>query len=246
MQECDDLTLCQHVLAGDEAAAVAFRAHYYPLVYGVVFGRCGDSRSKAEAEDIAEGVIADCYGANGKPPLLTLYSGRAPLESWLCRVAINRLKNLWRSGRWRYEQSADLDDEGVSEFPNNAQGSGDGEAELIARDSDVAELFGEAIVAAFRDLPPRDVIFLRLVYLHKVPRVRIAETWGCDPATVGRSMQRSLGALRAKTMDHLRHFDENLEISWEDCHAMCSRWPLLLARAGNSERRRRGDQEKTE
>lgn len=238
MEESDDQDLCERVLAGDESAATAFRAHYYPLVYGVLFGRCGDSRSKAEAEDIAEGVIADCFGANGKPPLLTLYSGRAPLESWLCRVAINRLKNLWRSGRWRYERPSDLEEDGIADLFDEGEGSVE-DSGGIARDSDVAELFGEALTAAFRELPPRDVIFLRLVYLHRIPRVKIAETWRCDPATVGRTMHRSLETVRGKTLEHLKRFDESLEITWEDCHAMCSRWPLLLARAGNSERRRR-------
>ena len=88
---------CERVLSGDEVAAREFRDRYYPLVLGVVMRRCGDGRSRAEAEDIAEGVIADCFGASGKAPLLELYSGRAPLDRGSEKSRALRSSSLRRS-----------------------------------------------------------------------------------------------------------------------------------------------------
>ena len=207
------------------------------MVLGVLRGRCKDSRSQAEAEDLAEGVIADCFGANGKEPLLALYSGRSPFDRWLKSIAINRLKNLWRSGRWRYERNIGADEEYFAR--EDIEGSGTASSPEPCHQLECfecAELMGEALIAAFRSLSRREVIFLRLAYLHDVRTSRLAAIWGCSPSTVGRSIERSLRGIRGKTLEFIRCFNEELIVTWEDCLILYERWPNLLAKAGDTTR----------
>ena len=222
-----DLAYCRRVLAGYEDAARELREVYYPRIHAALLARCGDSRSRAEVEEIADAVLVDCFGREGKRPLLALYSGRAPLTNWLVSVAINRLKNWWSSGRWRYEMS-EREPEGSLRVRADVGGCAGGEGSM-----EVAEYLLEAMEAAFREISPRDLLFLRLVYLKEMPRNQVAARWGCDPATVGRRVNRALDELRALTLEHLRSFDEHIDVTWEDCETMCRQWPSRL-NAGTS------------
>lgn len=201
------------------------------FIEAVLLKKCSDERSRQKAMDIVADVIADCFGASERPRgerrLLNLYTGRAPLEQWVITVAHSRLKNWWRSGQWRYESPESSLPDGSEWQPPMA--------ESAAEDPDTVALLAEALLSAFDTLEPRQVVLMRLCFLHGIKKETLASVWNCHPSTVGRDITDGLEKLRVRSMAFLKSLDPLIEIEWADCLAVCRNYPGVLD-GTNSER----------
>jgi len=219
----EDEELVSALLAGDATAVETFLNDYAPSLQRFLVSRCGDERSRQAARDLADQVVAECFGrADGKPPLLKLYSGRGTLRSWLNTVGYSRLKNFWRSGRGKFEMQTD--DGSIREW------DGEGSAEPALKDDrDVAELLADALHSAMEQVDVLDLVRVRLVFIYGVKRERLAALWQVHPSTIGRFLESTLRTIRSETMVRLVRLDPFLELTWDDCLQVCICHPGLLS-----------------
>lgn len=227
---CDDWSLAQDALCGSDDAAKKIIFLCRPYVLGAMEQICiGDSQSAEKAREIVADLFADCFGANSKRSdgrrLLELYGGRGSLRSWLIVCARSRLRNWWRSAEKRTSISLDGMVDG---------GAGEGTSfEDLSRladlaDADVALLLREALSGSFCSLPPRQLVFLRLVFLYGIKRERLAEIWQLHPSNVGRQIGEALNSLRSGTLSRLKRLDPWIQITWEDCLEVCREGVSML------------------
>jgi len=217
-----ELDLCAGVVADRHGAAEEFFSRYYLPVLRKLIARCTDGRSRSEAEEIVEDLFADCFRDQTDRNLLRYYSGKISLENWLCKVAHNRLKNWWRSGRYTYERQGDLNE---GEIQSSAAGP---DPAKLPGDQEVYELLGDALLAAGRSVRPRDLAMTRAYYLQRIPQVDIAKRWRCSSATVCRSLKRSVAVIREEVERYLHEQDTGLTLTWRDLRTAGTSFPEVL------------------
>jgi len=218
----DDLTFARRVMEGWPGEVRRFLNEFRPAVLAYLLKLSWDARSREEATNAVDDVFSECFGGfagkgrNGKQrvPLLQRYRGFGSLEGWLKRSARNRFYSALRRSEYRQraagvEPEADWVD-AVSIDPKTAVKSAD--AELNGHSSEYAvtseerQRIRQAITEAFQSLAEVDsqaLIFLRLHFLEKVKKQRIAEAWDQHPATVGRRINSGLEHLRGQLAQRL-------------------------------------------
>src|SRR4051812_47196923 len=96
MQTTDsDGELLERLALGDDAAFECLFMRHHGRVYRVVYGLV-DRRDMAE--DVTQEAFLELYR---QPPVLR---GGGSLPAWLCRVALNRCRNLMRGERRSQER----------------------------------------------------------------------------------------------------------------------------------------------
>lgn len=211
----DDLTFARRVIDGWPGEVSRFLNEFRPAVQTYLLKLSWDARSREEASNAVDDVFSECFGGfvgkgrDGKKrvPLLLRYQGFGSLEGWLKRSARNRFYSALRRSEYRQRAAgvapeADWVD-AVSVDPKTSVDRADaglnGHASEYSVTSDERERIRSAIAAAFQSLAVVDsqaLIFLRLHFLGKVKKQRIAEAWNQHPATVGRRINAGLDHLR--------------------------------------------------
>lgn len=221
-QHAEDMELVRRVLDGEDAAVVRFDGEYRPSLERVLMAR-GVERGKAE--DLVADIIAECFGAGKKGAmdtrLLEKFEGRSSLSTWLIRITWNRWLDLKRRDRFRGELPEYEDDEsrGVDKFDRLA---GDDPPEEDLLETDLADLMGAAIRAAFDSLEADVLLMLKLSYLHGVSQTVIARMWSCDQTRVSRTLTAARTQVAAETMRSLRAAEPDLDLEWEDFKRLCA------------------------
>ena len=218
----DDLTFARRVMEGWPGEVSRFLNEFRPAVQAYLLKLSWDARSREEACNAVDDVCSECFGGyagtgrNGKKrvALLQRYQGFGSLEGWLKRSARNRFYSALRRSEYRQraagvEPEADWVD-AVSVDPkshvNSATPGLNGHFSKYSVTSDERERIREAIAEAFQSLAAVDsqaLIFLRLHFLEKVKKQRIAEAWDQHPATVGRRINTGLAHLREQLAQRL-------------------------------------------
>ena len=86
----DETTIIAQCLAGDRKAYAVLVERYKDLVHDLVYRMIGDA---ARAEDIAQDAFVKAYLS------LKDFRGEARFSTWLCRIAMNRCKDMLRRAR---------------------------------------------------------------------------------------------------------------------------------------------------
>lgn len=215
--------LVRRALDGDGSACSVILRQIAPKVESTVVGLCSGGAARQRARELVSDLVSDCFGATNRPRgrdvLLSYYDGRASLVSWLITVAMSRLRNWWKSGRHRYELA---EGESATPFENRADPAGvDGASDGDA--PEVCELLALALARGFEGAARREMVWLRLVFLHEIPQQTVARVWGVHPSGVSRGIGETLDQIRKNALTYLRRVDPYLEIEWEDCLALCER-----------------------
>ncbi|MEH1167856.1 SigE family RNA polymerase sigma factor [Micromonospora sp. CPCC 205539] len=98
-------------------------------------------------------------------------------EAYARRALVNRSINRWRRRKRRPEQTL-------------------GDHDVVARDHADDVALRRAVVAALRDLPPRQRATVVLRYLEDLPTADVARTLGCSEGAVKSNASRGLARLR--------------------------------------------------
>lgn len=220
------MALVRRILAGDGEAALTFEREYWKYLRHTLLAKCHDGRSKDQAEEVVADVMAECFGVSEKGNLLERYNGESSLRGWLYTIASNRMKNWWRSSRFRLEQQ--VEDTGAIEQIFETAPAG-GAAESARADADVVELLHKAFEIALHFIERRDRLLLGMVYGRGLTQAEAGKIAGCDTSTVGRRIKAASARLREKMLRYLEILDVEIDIEWEDCEEMCTRWPDLLS-----------------
>ena len=212
----DDLTFARRVSEGWPEEIERFLNEFRPTVLHYITKLSWDARSREEAMNAVNDVFSECFGGfagNGKNavgkkrvPLLQRYKGHGSLEGWLKRSARNRFYSALRRSEYR-QRAANIEPEAewFDATPTESRKSTSKTSSSVTDASDVPmeeqERIRVAISEAFDSLSEADsqaLIFLRLHFLEKVKKQRIAEALQQHPATVGRRITAGLEHLRTE------------------------------------------------
>jgi RNA polymerase sigma-70 factor (sigma-E family) len=145
----------------------AFATSRWPGLVRLAFGLTGD---RWLAEDIAQTTLARAYVAWRR------VSRADDPDAYLRRILINASHRRFRRRRVT-EQPGDPPEMAI-----------DGPAELVGERA--------AVLAALRQLPPRQRAVIVLRYWADLTDAQIAATLGCSPGTVRSQLSRALAKLR--------------------------------------------------
>jgi len=166
-----DLELITLAQQGDRQAFGELVMRYRERVIGVVYRMCGDSQL---AEDAAQEAFIRAWQQ------LPRYQPRAPFQSWLYRIALNRATDVLRADR----ETADVDD-----LPLVAQ---ELEPEAAAERNALHEQVQQAVLA----LPEASRSVLILREYEGLSYKEIAETLDIPLGTVMSRLNYARGRLR--------------------------------------------------
>jgi RNA polymerase sigma-70 factor (ECF subfamily) len=177
-----DRDLIDRTLAGDEAAFAAIVERFQRRIYRVAFAIV---RNEADADGIAQDTFVQAYTHMAK------FEGRAELETWLTRIAINRSRDTLRRRRFvsLFTRSDDGDGreimlvEPIDERP-------DAERQLMSRQLRVA------IERAVERLSSQQKVIFRLRHYENLALEEIAEHLGLSAGTVRAHLFRAIHKVR--------------------------------------------------
>ena len=162
----DELAAPDVISGGGEDFSV-FAAARWPGLVRLAFGLTGD---RWAAEDIAQTTLARAYVAWRR------VSRADDPDAYLRRILVNTSNRRFRRHRVT-EQSGDPPEIAV-----------EGPADLVGERA--------ALLAALRELPPRQRAVVVLRYWEDLTDVQIATALGCSPGTVRSQLSRALAKLR--------------------------------------------------
>ena len=165
---------------------------------------------------VASPATARMPQAKKRVPLLQRYKGHGSLEGWLKRSARNRFYSALRRSEYRQraasiEPEAEWFDATPTESRKSVANTSDSVTDAADVPMEEQERIRTAIAEAFECLGEADsqaLIFLRLHFLEKVKKQRIAEAWQQHPATVGRRITAGLEQLRTEITRRLPEYAE--------------------------------------
>jgi RNA polymerase sigma-70 factor (sigma-E family) len=162
----DELTAPDVISCGGEDFG-AFAGSRWPGLVRLAFGLTGD---RWAAEDIAQATLARAYVAWRR------VSRADDPDAYLRRMLVNTSNRRFRRHR-------------VADQPGDPPETAiEGPADLVGERA--------ALLAALRQLPPRQRAVVVLRYWEDLTDVQIAATLGCSPGTVRSQLSRALAKLR--------------------------------------------------
>jgi len=162
----DELASADVISSGGEDFS-AFAGSRWPGLVRLAFGLTGD---RWAAEDLAQATLARAYVAWRR------VSRADDPDAYLRRILVNASNRRFRRHRV---------DEQPGDPPETAV---EGPAELVGDRT--------ALLAALRQLPPRQRAVVVLRYWEDLTDAQIAATLGCSPGTVRSQLSRALAKLR--------------------------------------------------
>jgi RNA polymerase sigma-70 factor (sigma-E family) len=163
---CDELAAGDVISSGGEDFS-AFAASRWPGLVRLAFGLTGD---RWTAEDLAQATLTRAYVAWRR------VSRADDPDAYLRRILVNASNRRFRRRRVA-EQPGDPPETAV-----------EGPAELVGDRA--------ALLAALRQLPPRQRAVVVLRYWEDLTDAQIAAAIGCSPGTVRSQLSRALAKLR--------------------------------------------------
>lgn len=164
----DELAAVPDIIATDDGEDFsAFATSRWPGLVRLAFGLTGD---RWMAEDIAQTALAKAYVAWRR------VSRADDPDAYLRRILVNASNRRFRRRRVT-EQPGDPPETAV-----------EGPADLVSERA--------ALLAALRQLPPRQRAVVVLRYWEDLTDAQIGGTLGCSPATVRSQLSRALDKLR--------------------------------------------------
>ena len=175
-----DRELIERTLAGDGGAFALlverFQRNIYRVAYAIV-------RDDMEADTITQDTFIQAYTHLGR------FEGRAELETWLTRIAINRSRDLLRRRRF-VSLFTRIDDDETEFYLEPVDERPDPEREMMSHQ------LKAAIERAERKLSTQQKIIFRLRHYEDRPLEEIADLLGLRAGTVRAHLFRAVHKIR--------------------------------------------------
>ena len=212
---CADIDLAESAIEGDVGAG---RQVGEMLLTGKLKAMLiNRGASQDEAQEIQSELAAGCFSESPQRGmlfgLLAKYSGKAPLEAYLGRVALNRLISLKRR---KTPEMVSVDEED-SERPAVQLSDNAG----VQAEDEVTDLLREAVRNSLQRVNPEKLVLLRLVQSYQLSQKRVGQMWGWSESKISRNLGELLVSLREEIMAEVQRRDPWLEVEWEDFIALC-------------------------
>lgn len=177
-----DLTLIERTLAGDGTAFGILMERYQRKIYRVSFSIV---RDEVEADTITQDTFVQAYTH------LSRFEGRAGLETWLTRIAINRGRDTLRRRRFVSLFTLRSDEDGETEtMLEPVDERPDPERQLLSSQ------LRAAIQRAERSLSPQQKVIFRLRHYENLSLEDIASHLGLQAGTVRAHLFRAIHKIR--------------------------------------------------
>lgn len=178
----DDQALIERTLAGDGAAFGILMERFQRRIYRVAFSVV---RDEVEADTITQDTFIQAYTH------LARFEGRAELETWLTRIAINRARDVLRRRRFVSLFTLRSDEDGETEtMLEPVDERPDPERQLHSAQLRVA------IQRAERGLSPQQKVIFRLRHYENLALEDIAAHLGLNAGTVRAHLFRAIHKIR--------------------------------------------------
>lgn len=152
-EEFDEQDCLRRIARGDENAARELLHHFHPFVLKLV--RAHLPRRMGE-DDLTQMIFIRIFQN------LDQYRGKAPLEHWVSRIAVNTCLNELRAEKRRPEwRLADFDQETSAAIEHLAR------TETDVATPDDARAAKELLAQLLAQLPPHDRLLVNLLYLEE-------------------------------------------------------------------------------
>lgn len=179
-----DQALIERTLAGDGAAFGVLMERFQRRIYRVAFSVV---RDEVEADTITQDTFIQAYTH------LARFEGRAELETWLTRIAINRARDVLRRRRFVSLFTLRSDDDGETEtMLEPVDERPDPERQLHSAQLRVA------IQRAERTLSPQQKVIFRLRHYENLALEEIAAHLGLNAGTVRAHLFRAIHKIRGE------------------------------------------------
>lgn len=177
-----DRELIDRTLAGDSDAFAAIVERFQRKIYRVAFAIV---RDEVEADTITQDTFVQAYTHLAK------FQGRAELETWLTRIAINRSRDSLRRRRFLslFSSRIDEDDENVPHL-EPVDERPDPERQVMAVQ------LRAAIERAEKDLSAQQKVIFRLRHYEDLSLEEIATHLGLRSGTVRAHLFRAIHKIR--------------------------------------------------
>ncbi len=173
--------LIERTLAGDGSAYAVVVDRFQRKIYRVAFAIV---RDEAEADVITQDTFVQAYTH------LARFQGRAELETWLTRIAINRSRDSLRRRKFVSLFTFRDDDEGGEPILEPVDERPDPEREMLSSQ------LRAAIQKAERKLSAQQKIIFRLRHYENLALEEIAEHLGLRAGTVRAHLFRAIHKVR--------------------------------------------------
>lgn len=175
-------TLIARTLSGDGVAFGMLMERFQRKIFRVAFSVL---RDEAEADVITQDTFVQAYTHLAK------FEGRAGLETWLTRIAINRCRDLLRRRRFVSLVTLRSDEDGESEtMLEPVDERPDPERQFLSTQ------LRAAIGRAERALSPQQKVIFRLRHYENLSLEDIAEHLGLQSGTVRAHLFRAIHKIR--------------------------------------------------
>jgi RNA polymerase sigma factor (sigma-70 family) len=214
----DDLELAEAALEGDAGAVGNVKGLLQGSSLKGWLVRRGASGT--EAEDLLADLFTDCFGGEkakgGVHRLLGKFNGGCKLESFLRRVALNRLIGLKRKAKPTVSIEGDTDDE-----DGPSQGERLAAPAVVVSEDAVVDVLREAVLGAFANVDQEKFVLFRLAHSYRLSQKKIGEMWGWHASKVSRNLSALGEELRESILAKVREADPWLELEWVDFLELC-------------------------
>ena len=187
-----DRELIERTLAGDGGAYALIVERFQRKIYRVAYAILRDD---VEADTVSQDTFVQAYMHLGR------FEGRAELETWLTRIAINRSRDVLRRRRFVSLFTRDEDDEEVYLEPVDDRP--DPEREIMSRQ------LRAAIERAERRLSAQQKIIFRLRHYENRPLEEIADLLGIRAATARVHLFRAVHKVRKELAAWTNRFGDS-------------------------------------
>ena len=191
-------------LRGSEQAPLALEREMRPRLVASLQNR---GATPSQAEEIAADVLGECF-ISGEKCLLRRFSPKREFDSWLLRVAINRLIDKQR--RQNFVQQIDVENRPLENSISTP-----------APDADLRRIVKKALTDSFAACDPQVRVLLWLSYAFQVKQTRLARAWGWSESKLSRTLTANCEAIRENTLKKIRQIEPGLALLWEDVIDVC-------------------------
>lgn len=180
-QEEGDASLIARALGGEASAYEGIVARYQRRIYRVAWAILKD---ESEADTVTQDTFVQAYLHLGR------FEGRAGLETWLTRIAINKARDLLRARRGRRWIGLGSPDPDGAPVPEPADERPDAERESISRE------LSQAIDRSMDGLSAQQRVVFRMRHYEERSLEEIATLLGLKAGTVRAHLFRAVQKLR--------------------------------------------------
>lgn len=215
-QQNEDILRARRCLQGDASTLEELRSRMDGSLRGILRSR---GATETEAEDVLADLWGDCVGeGEDHPALLEKYSGKCPLQAWLALVATNRWYDAKRRGARMqpFSEPGSRDDTAPTSLEHIK-----GEQNEAGSEEAIVELLRDSLRTAFTQCAPRDLVLLRLVFMHGLSQREVARALHWNESKVSRVLSHAMEGIASRALGAVKARDPWLDLSWEDFVELC-------------------------